>query len=226
MMKIFNFTSKLIKKEKLTEDTFKFTFEKPDYFVFEAGQFVNMKINKGTESKWRSYSILNKPSVKKFFELCIKIVSDGFASDVLNKTKTGDAYEFKGPFGHFKFEKSDAEHWFLATGTGVVPFYSMINEHLEDRKRMFLILGDKTEKNLLFHKEFEELSKNSSFTYIPTVTREDWSGKKGRVQKHLPENISNKIFYICGLKDFVLETESLLLEKGVSRENIKKERYS
>jgi len=225
---VHTFNSKLLKKEVLTEDVFKFVFSCPKEFEFEAGQFINIKIEKDDESRRRSYSILNPPNKKDVIELCIKIVQDGFASGSFNNSKVGDIYEIKGPFGHFSFDKeTNLDHWFIATGTGVTPFYSMLQEYLNTKKNIVLLFGAKTKKDLLFHEEFESLEKtNSNFKYIPTITRETWKGKTGRVQLHLPENLTNKIFYICGLKELVIETEALLLEKGVLKENIRKERYS
>ena len=48
----------------------------------------------------------------------------------------------------------------------------------------------------------------------------------GRVQLHLPSDLQHKTFYICGLKEMVLETRELLLSKGVSPDKIKVERYT
>lgn len=227
---IKTFESELLSKENLSDDVFKFTFSCPDDFEFKAGQFVNVKVEKDDESKRRSYSILNPPSKKGVIELCIKIVLDGFASYVFNDAKVGDKFEFKGPFGHFVFDESadkDVEHWFIGAGTGITPFYSMINEFVASDFKMVLLGGARTVKNLLFHDEFEDLAKlRDNFDYFPTITRETWGGRIGRVQAHLPDDVSNKIFYICGLKELVLETEEILLKKGVSKENIKKERYS
>ena len=48
----------------------------------------------------------------------------------------------------------------------------------------------------------------------------------GHAQDHLGKDLQNKTFYICGLKDLVLETKELLLNKGVDSKNIKFERYN
>ena len=224
---IHNFRSKLIKKQKLTEDVILFSFTKPDNFTFKAGQFAILTIQNGEETKPRSYSILNPPS-KNNLDFCIKIVPNGFASEVLKEMQLESELTIKGPLGHFVFdEKTDNEHWFLSAGTGLAPIYSMIAEHIKENKKLTLISGFRKAENLLYHKELQELEdSNKNFTYIPTLTREEWNGKKGRVQTHLPENLNNKTFYICGLKELVTETKELLLSKGVEKENIKFERYS
>jgi len=90
-----------------------------------------------------------------------------------------------------------------------------------------MLFGSKYKKDLIFHNEFLELAEqNSNFIYIPSITREEWDGRTGRVQTHLPEDLKNKTFYICGLKKLVVETKDILVEKGVDAKNIKFERYN
>ena len=60
---------------------------------------------------------------------------------------------------------------------------------------------------------------------MPTLTREEWDGLTGRVQKHLPEWTMSTTFYVCGRKEMVLEVVEMLKSKGVQSEHIKIERY-
>ena len=90
-----------------------------------------------------------------------------------------------------------------------------------------MIFSVKEKKDLFLHEEFQQLAKKyANFTYIPTLTREKWKGATGRVQAHLPADVENKTFYICGLKELVLETKEVLLKKGAALKHIKFERYS
>ena len=68
--------------------------------------------------------------------------------------------------------------------------------------------------------------KYAHFQYWPTLSQEEWEGYSGRVQKHLGEDLQDIDFYICGLKDMVLETQQYLLDRGVAPENIHFERYN
>jgi ferredoxin-NADP reductase len=217
------FTAKLLEKDQLTHDVVKLSFSCPE-FSFKAGQFVIVKI----EGKPRSYSILNPPQQKNQLDLCVKIVPGGLASGVFNQTELGTEFEMRGPFGHFVFEPSQ-EMWFLATGTGVAPFYSMIRGHVHEfpGHTFHLVFSVKNEKDLFLHKEFLQLEKKQkNFTYLPTLTRDSWEGLTGRVQTHLPKNVKNIMFYICGVKEFVLETKEFLLGNGVSKDMIRVERYT
>lgn len=229
MSKITTFTGTVTEKKDLAPGVIFLSLKIPDDFTFKAGQFVTIRINNGEESKLKSYSILNPPSQKGQLDFCIKIIGGGFASEIFEKTALSDQFELKGPFGRFVFDENKQEHVFLGAGTGLVPLYSMIKEHLSKNsdKKFTLLFGTKTQKDLLFHEEFQQLAKeNPNFTYLPTLTREYWEGKAGRVQEHLGEDLQNKTFYICGLKELVLDAKAILLSKGVDLKNIRYERYS
>ena len=218
--------AKILEKDFLTEDVVKIVFEKPKEFLFEPGQFINIKIEKEGSYRMRAYSILSTP-YEETLDICLKIIPNGWASESFREAKKDDEYTLIGPFGHFKLGEKEKEHVFISTGTGVVPFISMIKSYVKKGVKMTLIAGYKKEENIIYHDELKMLERdNDNFIYKPTITREDWDGLKGRVQKHLPDNLENKMFYICGLKEFVIETKELLLEKGVAEKDIKIERYN
>ncbi len=219
----------LVEKRFLTDDVLFLSLKVPDTFTFRAGQFVTIKMSNQGEMKPRSYSILNPPSKKGHVDLCAKIIPDGFASDVFLRCRKGDVFVMKGPLGNFAFDEKGKEHWFICTGTGITPFYSMMYEYLDryPEKQFVLLFGVRSERDLFFYEEFLQLAKTrKNFRFIPTLSQEKWPGKMGRVQKHLPVELSGKTFYICGLKELVLETKELLLQNGVPAENIRSERYT
>lgn len=229
MAEIREFTGEVTEKRKLTEDVIFFSLKVPSDFSFKAGQYVFFKIKCNGEEKVRAYSILNPPSQKGMLDFVIKIIEGGFASQYFGDMKVGDKILARGPFGHFTFDSSSAneEHWFICSGTGIAPVYSMLKEHFTEDRKYTLLFGVKYEKDLFLRQELKTMDKeNDNFTFVPTLTREEWSGKTGRVHRHLPEDASSKTFYICGLKEMVLETKEALLRRGVSKEDIKFERYS
>lgn len=230
-MEIKTFTAKVIDRKQLTEDVILLSFQCPKDFVFQAGQYVSLKIEKGGETKRRSYSILNPPSQKDKLDLCIKIVEDGFASEVFNDAKVGDTFEIKGPLGHFIFDENNNSSviYMIGTGTGVTPLHSMLMEFVKSmpEKKFILLFGVRHKKGLFLHDKFQQLAKKYfNFEYIPTLSREEWEGKQGRIQQHLPERCKDTIFYICGLKEMVSEVKELLIDKQVDQKNIKFERYN
>ncbi len=229
---VIDIIGKLVEKTYLTDDVIFLSFQVSKEFTFKAGQFVSMKITKSGESKVRSYSLLNPPSRKGRVETSVKIVPGGFASEVFANAAIGLEIPMKGPLGMLTFDEQSTNdgHWFICTGTGVTPFHSMIQEHLPKHpdKKFVLLFGVRTKKDLFLHREFEELAaRYPNFTFMPTFSREEnHNGLTGRVQKHLPEDLKNKTFYICGLKDLVLETKELLVSRGVDYHDIHVERYT
>ena len=222
-------TGTVVEKRDLTADVLFLSLKVPTSFTFQAGQFVSLKIERDGETKMRSYSILNSPSKKGHVDLCIKILKDGFASDAFTKCKKGDTFTMKGPLGHFRFDTKGRDHWFICTGAGITPFYSMIHEYVEKypTQQFTLLFGVRYKRDLFFYEEFIQLAKNhTNFRFIPTLSQEKWTGNYGRVQKYLPEDLTHKTFYICGLKELVLETKELLSRKGVDSKDIKTERYT
>ncbi len=229
-MAIQTLTGTVISKKALTESVILLRLNIPETFIFKAGQFVSLKMTSGGVTRMKSYSICNSPSERGVVDLCVKIVEGGFASDIFKKTKISDVFEMRGPFGHFVFKEDDSseEYWFLGAGTGVAPLYSMIEEYVStfSQKRFVLLFGVRTTNDLFFDDQFKRLAEeNVNFMYIPVLSREKWSGKGGHVQDHLPLNVKNKTFYICGLKELVLETKELLVQRGAPFEKIKSERY-
>jgi ferredoxin-NADP reductase len=232
------FKIKLLKKEWLTQDIMKMSFSAPKDFVFKAGQFINIHIVRGEEKRYKAYSILNPPDKKGVIDLGVKIIPGGFASEKFLEAEEGDEFLVKGPFGHFVFSEKNYgdEYCFIATGIGIAPFYSILNEHLpQTKKNICLLFGVKTRQDLLFHEEFLELEKRHiHFEYKPVLSREKWEERTGRVQDHLgrcykcglEEEFKKKTYYICGQKNMVEETKKLLLERGTRQENIKIERFS
>lgn len=216
-------------KQFLTSDVLFISLKIAADFTFKPGQFAILLMEKGEQKKPKSYSILNPPSEQGKLDICTKLVEGGFASEIFKNTKIGHRFVIKAPFGHFLLNEAAQDHFFMCAGTGVTPFYSMLKYYLPLRPHdtFTLLFSVRRRENLFFHQEFQQLAqKFTSFHYLPTLTQEKWEGLQGRVQLHLPSNLRNKIFYICGLKELVLETRDLLLEKGVKPGNICFERYS
>ncbi len=229
MIPITEFPGTLAEKKMLTEEVMLLSFSVPESFTFSAGQYVMIAIECQGVVRLRPYSILNPPSQRGRIDLCVKLIHDGFASEVFRAAPKGQQFQFRGPLGHFCFDERAADHWFICTGTGITPLYSMIMENISrfPHKKFNLLFGEKTRKNLLFYDELRTLEKEyKNFTYIPTVTQDLGEGKTGRVQQHLPSDLLNKTFYICGLREMVLETKELLLNRGVHPEKIQVERYT
>jgi ferredoxin-NADP reductase len=227
--------AKLTKKLDFTEDVFELQFQTEEEFEFEAGQFVTFKIDDATPPCFRAYSISACPTKNgNIFETCVKLVENGRGSNWLNNLKEGDEVGFIGPSGKFIYQENKKNSFFIATGTGVTPFKSMIQNQLESGNKgdIKLLFGLRHISGVFYKDFFQDLSDNhDNFNYKITLSRpenEDWDGEKGRVTDYLRNlDLDNEDsnYYICGLKAMIDEVLSILTEKGVPEENIHFEKF-
>lgn len=200
--------------------------------IFKPGQYVMIDVPKDDIVMKKPYSICSFPLKRNEVELCIKKVETGFASVYLSELKKGAELNLMGPMGIFLLNDPLEEALvFMASGSGIGPFRSMINYLLEQNVEnpIFLFFGVKTKDELIYRKEFEELAaKYENFTFIPVLSRENWQGEQGHVQdvceKYL-ENVKNPGFYICGVQKMVEDTVKFLKDKGYSDKQLHYEKY-
>lgn len=204
--------------------------------VFTPGQFVSVIERVDGKEITRAYSIAS-PRDGNRFALCLNRVVDGIVSPYLFQLKAGDEVEMGEPLGYFTLRHPGHRSVFIATGTGIAPFRSMLLEHLpKTHPRITLLFGVRHEQGLLYRDELEHLAQQyENFHFMPTITRptETWTGRTGRVQAHLDEALALQSYedsstldiYICGLKEMVDDVRAELKKRGFDRKQIIYEKY-
>ena len=217
------YISKIISISSLTKDVLEIVFEKPENFDYIAGQYVQLVVPTEDGFVRRSYSLSSTPS-ERHLSFCIKVIPEGKGTQYLASCTPGDDIEYRGPVGHFVPQESK-KHFFIATGVGISPMLGMIKALLEQDAdtHIDLLFGLRFDEDLVYETLFSELKEShNDFNYEYTLSRPElWSGKKGRVTEHLPKDIEDKMFYLCGSREMVIDVRKKLLEKGVSPLNIK-----
>ena len=233
------FTARLVRSAALSELTKHLEFEMQvvPRFGFVAGQWLSFKTNMSDgEEITRAYSIASSPSDGNRFALCLNRVQDGFMSNFLCDMKEGDEILCQGPFGDFILRPPMRDTVFIATGTGIAPFRSMLHWLLCDEsrhqgKQLWLVFGNRTEKDIYYHDEFFGLAQeHENFHYLPTLSRggPDWQGLRGYVQEHvsaIARGGTDMHAYICGLDKMVKANRELLKSLGWDRKSILYEKY-
>ncbi len=220
---------KIIQKQQLAEDLFGVKIEVPAPIVFKPGQFMSIEVGEGLR---RSYSLSNLPA-SNILETYVDTTPMGPGSIFFLDAKVGQELSFLVPLGQFVYKEKELETkpaYFFATGTGVVPFLSMIRYALEvqeTKREILLHLGASTEDKLIGHSMWLDLEKRfPNFKYVPHVTRSSsWVGEKDRITGKAHEVPKNSDVYICGDKNMISDVEALLLQKGIKKENIYYERF-
>jgi CDP-4-dehydro-6-deoxyglucose reductase, E3 len=199
---------------------------------FKAGQYMQMFIPQPDKVRRTSYSIASPPRLRDGFELCVTLVDGGVSSTYLHGLKPGDHIQAMGPLGKFvPPQPLPRDAVFIATGSGVAPFRSMIHDLLDKGtdKKLYLIFGNRFEEDILYRKEWEELARaRPSFKHMFTLSRAQWAGPRGYVQDQIESFIPDpreKDYYICGLTNMINGVSEKLKSLGVSPDQVHYERY-
>ncbi|MAF51248.1 MAG: hypothetical protein CMH64_04110 [Nanoarchaeota archaeon] len=215
-------------------------------FPFTPGQFIMLQIDlektgkftvRGDKNKVqkRAFSMSSSPTENKFIEVTVKTVEDAFFSDYLvNYLEEGEEVVVKGPFGQFYFNENDTKKnvVLIGAGSGVSPLMSMLrfidNKNLDIN--VHILFSSKTEEEILWREEIEKLSEKEKFSHTFTLTREEWDGETGRINKEMIEkfleNKNETDFFLCGSPSFVKDIEkALILDLEIDKERVKKEMY-
>ena len=188
--------------------------------VFRPGQYLNIFTNIEGVRTSRPYSISSSSKQRAYYEVTIARVPGGFVSNfMLNEVNIDDTFEVSNPAGEFIYNPifhSD-KSVFIAGGSGITPFISMISEALDQgsNRELKLIYGVKDLKSALFLNLLENYAaKHDNFTFDLVLTTADETVKtevgfiNSDILKKLVKNIDQSTYYICGpqvMNDFVLK---------------------
>lgn len=208
----------VISKRFLTESTFVLRFTRND-LRFRAGQHLIVGL-KG-EMDQREYSIYSAEN-DEYLEILVKEVREGNISVKLKESRPGDLLQVNGPFGSFCLQPSDirsGKFVFVATGTGISPFHSIVKSYPETDYT--LIHGVRTKK------EAYEADSFDKERYILCTTQDRNSDHHGRVTTFLQKfSIApGTRFMLCGNGGMIYEVYHILRDKGVQPQDIISERY-
>jgi ferredoxin-NADP reductase len=231
-------TARLVRSTSLSDFTkhLEFEVEGAPKFGFVPGQWLSLKQTKPNgEELTRAYSIASPPDGKRF-ALCLNRVPDGFMSNYLCDLEVGAEIAGQGPFGNFILRPPLRDTVFIATGTGIAPYRSMLQWLFADPsrhqdKQFWLLFGSRTEKDIYYHDEFSRLvDQHKHLHYLPTLSRGDasWKGLRGYVQEHVAEIVNGRTdmhAYICGLDKMVTANRELLKSLDWDRKSILYEKY-
>jgi len=164
-MPIQSFTAEVYGYRDLTHDVREITFglRDPASIAFKAGQFISFEIeHEGKKFPLtRPYSIVSPPSRHDSLDLLLNLVPGGPGSTYLFNLRAGDVTQFKGPAGAFYLhDDHDRDHLFVATGTGIAPFRSMLATLFEHgcSSAVTLLWGVRHQRDLYYQDELQGLA--------------------------------------------------------------------
>ena len=197
----------------------------PPRLDFLAGQFVTLRAPRADDRPPvnRAYSIASPPSRATTIDLLFNLVPGGPGSSYLHAQRPGDRLDLRGPAGAFVLRPEiveDRDLLFVATGTGIAPFLSMIPAALPNAHRVTLFWGLRHERDLYLQQEWQALADaHPEFSFVTTLSRPSpvWRGAVGRVQRLIEAHITSVdrlAVFLCGSSGMITSVTDLLRARG------------
>lgn len=203
---------------------------------FRSGQYVNLFCEAGGVLTSRPYSIASVPGAG-YWDITVRRTAGGFVSNyLLDEVEVGDGFESTGPFGSFYYEPlmDTGDLVFLAGGSGITPFASIIRESAQKGAgpNIHLIYGSKDPADIIFGEELKRLEAklpNLKVDYVISEAAEGWDGPCGLLDAEmiskLVDGVEGKTFYLCGPAQMYVLCEGALKSLGVPARRIRREAY-
>lgn len=229
---------KVLSVHRWTSTLFSFTMTRPAHFKFTAGQFARIGLKVGDDLVVRAYSVVSSPfdETLEFFSI---VVPDGAFTSNLQHLKVDDElYLEKIPYGFLTLARYQlpAPHdlWLLATGTGLAPFISMLQdfETWQKYSQINLVYSVRTASELAYSKRIEEIVEtfgegHTGFKFIPIITRDPEAPLHDRLpilieNGQLEEtaglcfNPESTHIMLCGNPEMVEDTKEALKARGLT----------
>ena len=203
--------------EQIASGIFLFGFARD--FEFKAGQVIGIALQE--DGPRRLYSICSSQQEDEI-HILYNVIEQGYLTPRLSDLETGNTIWITEPRGEFICNEQPAV-W-IATGTGIAPFYSMFKSGLGINKS--LIHGNRYLEQFHFFDEFEP---TLGANYIRCCTaEEDKNAYSGRVTDYLEDQsvLNPKVkYYLCGNAEMVVDTRDILINKGIPFDQIVSEIY-
>jgi ring-1,2-phenylacetyl-CoA epoxidase subunit PaaE len=170
----------------------------PQFYQYEAGQYLTLKVKVDGKTYDRCFSLSSSPKIDDFLRITVKLKGE-VSHYFYNTAKVGDVIEALLPVGDFIAKpnpNSEKNYVMIAGGSGITPLYSMIRQILnhEPRSKVTLLYANSSENNIIFKNEITQLATDfqGKFQSIDFI-----SGKR-RISKEDLQFEQNTNFYICG----------------------------
>lgn len=179
---------RLLEVQTLTPSLFTLRTSRDPGFRFSAGQFARLGVRKPSGCVvWRAYSMVSAPH-DEFLDFFSIVVPDGEFTSELSRLKVGDELLIdKQAFGFLTLDRfpDGRDLWLLATGTGIAPFLSILQDFQAWQRfeRIILVYSVREASELAYQQLIAELPQReyleglgSKLLYLPVVTREQVPG--------------------------------------------------
>jgi ferredoxin-NADP reductase len=189
---------------------------------FIPGQFVEIGVQINAVNYFRNFSIsssLNKYKNENLISFTIQKQFNGKVTNwIFESLKIGDRLTISEAKGDFVNSNSSSKVLYIAGGSGITPFKSMIEECVVNNVAVTLLYYAKSQQHI-FESEFMELEKNKNVTIHFFNSTSDGRINIYQIQKYCPD-FSQRNVFICGPNTMIEDAKQLLIENNAIENNI------
>lgn len=196
------------------------------------GQYARIQIPGSEET--RAYSYASASAQSAVVRFLVRLLPSGLMSDYLRqRCQVGDSIDFTAPFGAFYLREVKRPLLFVAGGTGLSAFLSMLEslaEQSEVQQPIALYYGVNRESEISEVERLDSLTErlgNFSYQVVVSDPGSEWQGKKGWVTQALESHLFQQPFdaYLCGPPPMIEATCSWLSSQPVAEHKVYFERF-
>lgn len=223
-----------------SDSLFSFVMTRPAHFRFTAGQFARIGLEVAGEAPIvRAYSVVSSPFAEtlEFFSI---VVPDGAFTSRLKSLQVGDKLLLERiPYGYLTLaryqEPVPQDLWLLATGTGLAPFLSILQDFTvwQNYQHIVLAYSVRTIEELAYVHEINALAAtfadegSASFQFIPIVTRDPSFALHQRLPVLIESraleqaagidlDVATSHVMLCGNPQMIEDTRNALKARGLT----------
>ncbi len=207
----------LTRHEEIAPGVYLIGFRRTHEFL--PGQAIKLGVDR--EHPPRIYSVCSGTE-DDTLTILFNIKDDGLLTPRLAQLAAGDTVYASAPYGTFTGTAAPA--WWIAAGTGIAPFYSMLCSGLGQNK--VLVHGARDLQRFYFEEAWRKALGSNYHRCCSADASGDAYG--GRVTAFLTEQDSlprDPHYFICGEATMAVETRDILIAKGIPFDNIVTEIY-
>lgn len=229
----------LLDVQPLTPSLFSLRTSRDPGFRFRSGQFARLGVTKADGSVvWRAYSMVSAPHDEHLDFFSIVVPGGEFTSE-LSRLKEGDSLLIdRQAYGFLTLDRfvDGRDLWLLATGTGIAPFVSILQdfEAWERFDSIKLVYSVREAKELAYQDLIAGLEQRDymaeyagKLQFIPVVTREQHPGalndrittliENGELERaaELALTPEHSRVMLCGNPQMIDDTRQALKQRGL-----------
>jgi len=221
----------LKKRETVAQGTMAFYFEKPNGFLYKAGQYVDMtipdKLDSQDQNNIRSFSIASAP-FEQHLMVAMRMRKSAF-KQVLRSLPIGETVTIQGPRGEFTLPKKTSQSLvFLAGGIGITPFLSMLR-HITHERLVYsitLFYSNRTPQDAAFLEELQGYANaNRTITLIPVMTEQEGHLHETLLKQYVPY-LNAARYYLAGSPAMVGAMQAFLYRLRIPMDSLTLDEFS